>query len=128
MSAIKEHFHDEIEAIQRKELLLKVVIEKGMHMLQMPDGQLLPRVIRTCITQDVRQSYNREGEATILLLSDKKIKGCCMVDFKSKMLLTPDGLAIEGTKLVSFDINRDDVGEAYVEATVIFPFDTIHNA
>lgn len=101
--------------------MLEVIIEKNGHFLQTREGEKLPRLIATRISQKLLEP----GECDFMIMVNAE--GCCRFNEKLQMLITPNGTMLPVVVVgIMPKTEKQPYEVARCKCQVHFPYDTDH--
>lgn len=104
--------------------MLELIIERGMQLLQTPEGEKLPRVIETLVKQFAAEA----GQCQFTMYVNSP--GLCQYDDIKKRLTTPGGKHLRKVEVIRTKPAESQLIPAMVlcKCQIAFHYDTSHKA
>jgi hypothetical protein len=104
--------------------MLELIIERGMQLIQTPEGEKLPRVVETMLRQFAAEPANCQFTMYV------NQPGLCRFDDRANTITTPRGLRLREVKVLKSKPAESELIPALVlcECKVAFNYDTKHKA
>ena len=104
--------------------MLELIIERGMQLLQTSEGEKLPRVVQTVVSQFAGEP----GQCQFTIYVNQP--GLCKYDDLKNRLITPGGLALRSVDVLKVKPAESETKPAMVlcKCLVAFHYPTNHKA